>query len=167
MKFNCVPDATPFHAARRNFTFLSLLLLLLFIILVPIGYSFTRYIIIVGNYSNWLPTLFYRLQPSGECGPFRGQPFMYSIVNNTISDFNCDARRAISFFGPAGFIGPLIVLLLWVPLMTMPLMQYDNYYRMIIYSLLVVMRARNMTISLLKKQLVLVSALANSVIVSR
>ena len=37
---------------------------------------------------------------------------MYSVVNDTISDFNCDARRAISFFGTAGFIGPLIVLLL-------------------------------------------------------
>lgn len=44
MKFNCVPDTKPFHAARKNFTFLSLLLLLLFIILVPIGYSFTRYV---------------------------------------------------------------------------------------------------------------------------
>lgn len=53
-----------------------------------------------------------RLQPSGECGPFRGQPFMYSVVNDTISEFNCDAQKAISFFGTAGFIVPVIVLLL-------------------------------------------------------
>jgi len=53
-----------------------------------------------------------RLQPSAECGPFRGQPFMYSIINDTISDFNCDAQKAISFFGTAGFVVPLIVFLL-------------------------------------------------------
>ena len=53
-----------------------------------------------------------RLQPSAECGPFRDQPFMYSVINDTISDFNCDAQKAISFFGTAGFIVPLIVALL-------------------------------------------------------
>lgn len=47
MKYNCDPDTKPFHAARRNFTFLSLLLFLLFIILVPIGYSFTRYVMLI------------------------------------------------------------------------------------------------------------------------
>ena len=58
MKFNCVPDTKPFHAARRNFTFLSLLLLLLFIILVPIGYSFTRYVKVIIDHSNQ-PKLLY------------------------------------------------------------------------------------------------------------
>ena len=37
---------------------------------------------------------------------------MYSVVNDTISDLDCDAQRVISFFGTAGFIVPLIVLLL-------------------------------------------------------
>lgn len=36
---------------------------------------------------------------------------MYSVVNETISDLNCNAQRAISFFGTAGFVVPLIVLL--------------------------------------------------------
>ncbi|XP_065900094.1 transmembrane channel-like protein 7 isoform X2 [Dysidea avara] len=120
LKFNCEPDAKPFHTARKNFSFLFLLLVLLFIILIPIGYSITR------------------LQPSAECGPFRGQPYMYSVVNDTISDFNCDAQKAISFFGTAGFIVPLILALL-----------------LLSYSLYVVLRTRNESISLLKKQLVL------------
>lgn len=56
--------------------------------------------------------LSYRLQPSADCGPFRGKPFMYSVVNDTISDLDCDAERAISYFGTAGFVVPLIILLL-------------------------------------------------------
>lgn len=60
-----------------------------------------------------------RLQPSADCGPFRGQPFMYSVVNDTISDFNCDAQKAISFFGTAGFVVPVIVLLLWAATVTL------------------------------------------------
>ena len=44
LKFNCIPDTKLFTAIRRNFTFLSLLLFLELIILVPIGYSITRYV---------------------------------------------------------------------------------------------------------------------------
>ena len=43
MKFNCVPNTKPFHAARRNFTFLFL---------IPIGYSFTRYVKVIIDHSN-------------------------------------------------------------------------------------------------------------------
>ena len=102
MKFNCIPDSKPFTAARRNFTFLSLLLFLLLIILIPVGYSITRYgycacieLIIVYNYAVviLLKSVIIRLQQSAECGPFRGQPFMYSVVNDTISNLNCDAKK--------------------------------------------------------------------------
>ena len=44
MEFNCVPDSKPFTAGRRNFVFLSLLLFLLLIIVIPVGYSITRYV---------------------------------------------------------------------------------------------------------------------------
>ena len=37
---------------------------------------------------------------------------MYSVVNDTISDLDCDAQRAVSFFGTAGFIVPLLILLM-------------------------------------------------------
>ena len=53
-----------------------------------------------------------RLQPSDDCGPFRGKQYMYTVVNDTISTLNCDGQKAVSFFGSAGFIAPLIVLLL-------------------------------------------------------
>ena len=110
MKFNCIPDSKPFTAARRNSTFLSLLLFLLLIILIPVGYSITRYgycieLIIVYNYAVviLLKSVIIRLQPSAECGPFRGQPFMYSVVNDTISNLNCDAKKSDKLFWHSWF----------------------------------------------------------------
>lgn len=112
MKYNCAPDTKPFTGARRNFTFLALLLLLLFLILIPIGYTITRYAYV--KHASNLTFLCHicRLQPSTECGPFRGKPFVYSVVNETISDLNCNARKAVSFLGSAGFIAPVMILLL-------------------------------------------------------
>ena len=54
----------------------------------------------------------HRLQPSDDCGPFRGKQYIYTVVNETISTLDCDGQKAVSFFGSAGFIAPLIVLLL-------------------------------------------------------
>jgi len=56
----------------------------------------------------------------GSAGPILGgtdfgvtaQPYMYSVVNYTISDLDCDDEKAVTFFGSAGFIAPLIILLL-------------------------------------------------------
>ena len=115
LKFNCVPDSKPFTAGRRNFTFLSLLLFLLLIIVIPVGYSITRYVhckLSVLKHKCSLYGIRIRLQPSADCGPFRGQPFMHSVVNDTISNLNCDGQKTVRFFGSAGFIIPLIVFLL-------------------------------------------------------
>ena len=49
---------------------------------------------------------------------------MYSVVNDTISDLDCDAEKAVTFFGSAGFIAPLIIFLLWVKI-TIPITNYN------------------------------------------
>eukprot|EP00731_Ephydatia_muelleri_P029443 Em0020g1087a len=113
-----------FKAARTNFLFLLLLLVTLFGALVPVGFAVAK------------------LQPSASCGPFKGYSTAVAVLSDLIASIQqCDARRVIDFLGSAGFVVPVIILLL-----------------VIIYAMFIILRSRNAKFELIKTQLILEGA---------
>ncbi|XP_060112340.1 transmembrane channel-like protein 4 isoform X2 [Heteronotia binoei] len=90
---NCRPAERTFRASSSNFFFLLVLLLGLTISCVPALYSM------------------FVLSPSKACGPFRGEPTMWNIVSNAISQLPPTAQEFLMFVGSLAFAAPLFLLL--------------------------------------------------------
>ena len=88
--------------------------------------------------------------------------FMVSVVTDLISQAPCTARQALDYFASAGFVVPIIILLLYVSLppshlhMLTRLLLLPSSSRLVIYGQFVVMTSRNARFQLIKKQLILV-----------
>ena len=126
----------------------------------------------------------------------RNQTFMVSVVTDLISQAPCTARQALDYFASAGFVVPIIILLLCVTLPpsylhppTFTLLPSPSYLhpptlppshlhpphvntssssscRLVIYGQFVVMASRNARFQLIKKQLILASCTASGAQVS-
>ncbi|XP_026517985.1 transmembrane channel-like protein 4, partial [Terrapene carolina triunguis] len=90
---NCRPADRTFHASSASFFFLLVLLLGLAIAWVPLLYSV------------------FVLQPSHACGPFRGEPTMWSTLWEAIDTLPHVAREFLQFVGSLAFAVPLFLLL--------------------------------------------------------
>uniref|UniRef100_A0A8C8VPX0 Transmembrane channel-like protein n=1 Tax=Pelusios castaneus TaxID=367368 RepID=A0A8C8VPX0_9SAUR len=90
---NCRPADRTFRASSSNFFFLLVLLLGLAIAWVPLLYSV------------------FALQPSQACGPFRGEPTMWSTLLAAIDALPRVAREFLQFVGSLAFAVPLFLLL--------------------------------------------------------
>ncbi|KAM7134376.1 voltage-gated chloride channel TMC4 isoform 3-T3 [Macrochelys suwanniensis] len=90
---NCRPANRTFRASSSSFFFLLVLLLGLAIAWVPLLYSV------------------FVLQPSHACGPFRGEPTMWSTLSAAIETLPHVAREFLEFVGSLAFAVPLFLLL--------------------------------------------------------
>ncbi|XP_075771457.1 voltage-gated chloride channel TMC4 [Pelodiscus sinensis] len=90
---NCRPADRTFRASSSSFFFLLVLLLGLAISWVPVLYSV------------------FVLQPSQACGPFRGEPTMWSILSAAVDALPRVAREFLQFVGSLAFAVPLFLLL--------------------------------------------------------
>ncbi|XP_034613574.1 transmembrane channel-like protein 4 [Trachemys scripta elegans] len=90
---NCRPADRTFRASSASFFFLLVLLLGLAIAWVPLLYSV------------------FVLQPSHACGPFRGEPTMWSTLWEAIDTLPHVAREFLQFVGSLAFAVPLFLLL--------------------------------------------------------
>nr|XP_032648963.1 transmembrane channel-like protein 4 [Chelonoidis abingdonii] len=90
---NCRPADRTFRASSSSFFFLLVLLLGLAIAWVPLLYSV------------------FVLQPSQACGPFRGEPTMWSTLWAAIDTLPHVAREFLQFVGSLAFAVPLFLLL--------------------------------------------------------
>lgn len=122
---NLEPSKEAYKAAKKDFTFQFILLITLLACMLPVGFAIARIV------------------PSQNpgCGPFRGQPFIYSIVENRTDSLSCAEQAATGFFTSAAFVVPLILLLI-----------------MLVVGLFMAFRARGRTVVLLSKQLELENA---------
>ncbi|XP_074648136.1 transmembrane channel-like protein 7 [Tubulanus polymorphus] len=91
---NMKPSEQPFVASRSNTFFLIVLLLAYFLCALPIGFVIAR------------------IGPSKGCGPFRVYNTMYESVTTLISSWPAVVDDILNFLGSAGFIVPLILLLI-------------------------------------------------------
>ena len=54
-----------------------------------------------------------RLRPSASCGPFRGDANLYTVIQRRIDSLEaCASQGAASFFTSAGFIAPIVIMLM-------------------------------------------------------
>lgn len=123
-KFACIvnssPSATIYTASRSNCMFMSVLLLWFTLALIPWAYTISE------------------IEPSKLCGPFKGQPSVWSLVQATYNDFPTWFKYSMSVITSASTALPLLVLLI-IALC---------YYR-------IITNANRQMVNVLKKQLVL------------
>lgn len=98
-KFACLinskPSSTIYRASRSNSMFMVVLLVsYTFCALLPIAYAVAE------------------LVPSRSCGPFRGLPSVWSIIQETFSQMPQELQSIVSFLTTAGFAVPLLIILL-------------------------------------------------------
>ena len=78
-----------------------------------------------------------QLRPSGSCGPFRGDANLYTVIQRRIDSLEtCASQGAASYFTSAGFIAPIVIMLMMTAL-----------------GFGLVARSRQKTIRLLERQL--------------
>nr|XP_048688517.1 transmembrane channel-like protein 4 isoform X3 [Caretta caretta] len=111
---NCRPADRTFRASSSSFFFLLVLLLGLAIAWVPLLYSV------------------FVLQPSQACGPFRGEPTMWSTLWAAIDTLPLVAREFLQFVGSLAFAVPLFLLLC---ILMFYLMALDHSYSCLVKEL--------------------------------
>lgn len=123
-KFACLVNSTPstaiYRASRSNSMFMSVLLVSFTVAVIPWAYTVAE------------------ITPSKSCGPFRGQPSVWWIMEHTFSEFPYWIKSLANFCTTAGFAIPVFVVL------TLCLYYY--------YAVAV---ANKQMVAVLKKQLVL------------
>ncbi|KAL5018333.1 hypothetical protein ScPMuIL_004055 [Solemya velum] len=94
---NCCPQERPYRTSRSNSLFMLVLLLSFILAAVPIGYM-------VG-----------KIPPSQSCGPYRvyssSEFVMFDTITNTVGSWPHTAGDIFYFFGTAGFLIPVLILL--------------------------------------------------------
>lgn len=55
----------------------------------------------------------FSFRPSETCGPFRGDISFFVVVSSWVNSFSCVTQQALDFFASAGFVIPVLALLLW------------------------------------------------------
>ncbi|CAM5123452.1 unnamed protein product, partial [Natator depressus] len=111
---NCRPADRTFRPSSSSFFFLLVLLLGLAIAWVPLLYSV------------------FVLQPSQACGPFRGEPTMWSTLWAAIDTLPLVAREFLQFVGSLAFAVPLFLLLC---ILMFYLMALDHSYSCLVKEL--------------------------------
>ncbi|XP_004708253.1 transmembrane channel-like protein 3 [Echinops telfairi] len=92
-----VPHQQVFRASRSNNFYLSMLLFMLFLCMLPTIFAIVRY------------------KPSLNCGPFSGQEKIYDIVSETIAnDFPVWFNRVVGYISSPVVILPALLLLLYL-----------------------------------------------------
>ncbi|XP_056629914.1 transmembrane channel-like protein [Diorhabda sublineata] len=92
-----VPPEVIFRASRSNNFYYALLLAMLFLCVLPVGFTIV-----------WI-------QPSWHCGPFSKYHRIFHIFTNTIRDNVPEpVRRALDYIASPGIVIPLLVLLILI-----------------------------------------------------
>lgn len=117
---NCSPSTTIYRASRSNSMFMSVLLISFAAAVVPWAYTIAE------------------ITPSKSCGPFRGQPTVWWVMEDTFKNLPSWIQSLADFCTTAAFAIPLFIVL------TLCLYYY--------YAVAV---ANKQMVSVLKKQLVL------------
>lgn len=117
---NCSPSTTIYRASRSNSMFMSVLLISFTVAVIPWAYTVAE------------------ITPSKSCGPFRGMPTMWSVMERTFSSLPGWIRSLADFCTTAAFAIPAFV--------TLTLLLYYFY---------AVAAANKHMVVVLKKQLVL------------
>ena len=96
-KFACLvnskPSTIPYRASRSNSLFMAVLLVSFTVVILPLGYTIAEW------------------PPSKSCGPFRGQPTVWSIIVQTFRSSPMWIQSIVFFFSTAGFAVPAFVTL--------------------------------------------------------
>ncbi|XP_014259637.1 transmembrane channel-like protein 7 [Cimex lectularius] len=123
-KFACLvnssPSTTIYRASRSNSMFMSVLLVSFSVAVIPWAYTMSE------------------IEPSRSCGPFRGRPSVWSLVEETYQEFPCWLKNTFSSVTSAYFLIPAFSLL-----------SFSLYYYYIIA------KENKQMVTVLKKQLVL------------
>ncbi|XP_052125646.1 transmembrane channel-like protein isoform X2 [Frankliniella occidentalis] len=88
-----VPHEVVFRASRSNNFYLALLLTMLFLCVLPVGYTMVR------------------LTPSRYCGPFSKLKHTADILTNSLKDLPLFMHAALNYMASPGIIIPLLLLL--------------------------------------------------------
>lgn len=91
---NCTPSPVVYKASKSKSLFMTVLLLGFVVSVCPVAYSIAE------------------LQPSVNCGPFRGLDTVWTYVIDTFDNFPCYVKNTIFFFGTSMFAIPAFAFLL-------------------------------------------------------
>lgn len=90
---NCNPSSTIYRASRSNSMFMSVLLISFIVAVIPWAYSISE------------------ITPSKSCGPFKGNPSAWFIMENTFNNFPGWIKLIVDFCTTAAFAVPVFVIL--------------------------------------------------------
>ncbi|XP_070187333.1 transmembrane channel-like protein 7 isoform X2 [Littorina saxatilis] len=90
----CPPAEQPSRASRTNTFFMVILLIAFFICSVPVGY------------------VFYDMEPSHGCGPFRTYGYMYHAITQTVEGWPSGGQGFYNLIVSPAVTGPLIIFLI-------------------------------------------------------
>lgn len=90
---NCSPSTTIYRASRSNSMFMSVLLISFTVAVIPWAYTVAE------------------ITPSKSCGPFKGTPTIWSVMEKFFRDLPDWIRKLADFCTTAGFAIPAFVIL--------------------------------------------------------